>query len=128
MKAFNTNEAYKSEAQARWGDTAAYKEHAEKTKGYGEDKWNGLGEAMDAVFGDFALCMKDGAASDGEQAQSLVKRLQTHITENHYNCTKQILFGLGQMYVADERFKVNIDRHGVGTAAYVSEAIAAYCK
>ncbi|MBQ5675928.1 MAG: TipAS antibiotic-recognition domain-containing protein, partial [Lachnospiraceae bacterium] len=35
---------------------------------------------------------------------------------------------LGQMYVADERFKNNIDKHADGTAAYVSEAIAHYCK
>jgi hypothetical protein len=32
------------------------------------------------------------------------------------------------MYVADERFRENIDRHGEGTAAFLSAAIAAYCK
>ena len=52
---------------------------------------------------------------------------QKHITENYYTCTKEILHGLGQMYVADERFKNNIDKHADGTAAYVSEAIAYYC-
>ena len=40
----------------------------------------------------------------------------------------QILAGLGQMYVLDERFKNNIDRHGEGTAEYVSEAISIHCK
>ena len=57
-----------------------------------------------------------------------MKKLQDHITENHYTCTKPILFGLGQMYVADERFRQNIDKHADGTSAFVSEAIAIYCQ
>jgi hypothetical protein len=32
------------------------------------------------------------------------------------------------MYVADERFKNNIDSHGEGTAEFVSESIKIYCK
>ena len=39
----------------------------------------------------------------------------------------EILAGLGQMYVADERFKSNIDKHATGTAAFISAAIEAYC-
>jgi hypothetical protein len=57
-----------------------------------------------------------------------VKKLQSHITENYYTCTIEILSGLGQMYVADERFKNNIDKHADGTAAFISEAIAIYSK
>ncbi len=130
MKVFDNKafETYKAEAQERWGNTDAYKEHAEKTKNYGKDKWSGLVEDMNLIFSEFALCMKDGADSDTEEVQALVKKLQNHITDNYYTCTKEILFGLGQMYVADERFKNNIDKHADGTAAFVSEAIAVYCK
>ena len=39
-----------------------------------------------------------------------------------------ILAGLGQMYVADERFKKNIDKYGEGTAEFAAEAIAVYCR
>ena len=64
-----------------------------------------------------------------EQAQAMVAKLQNFITANFYNCTKQILMGLGQMYVADERFKENIDRAGgAGTAEFVAKAIEIYCK
>ena len=38
----------------------------------------------------------------------------------------QILAGLGQMYVADDRFRNNIDRHGEGTAAFICEAIGCH--
>ena len=51
-----------------------------------------------------------------------------YITENYYHCTNEILAGLGQMYVADERFKNNIDKHADGTAAFISEAIGVYSK
>ena len=58
------------------------------------------------------------------EAQNLVKKLQNHITENYYNCTNEILVGLGQMYVADERFKKNIDKHADGTAEFVRDSVA----
>jgi hypothetical protein len=32
------------------------------------------------------------------------------------------------MYVADERFKTNIDKHASGTADFVSKAIEIYCR
>ena len=32
------------------------------------------------------------------------------------------------MYVGDERFMKNIDKHARGTAQYISEAISIYCK
>ena len=130
MKAFDNTEfeTYKAEAQQRWGNTDAYREHAQKTKGYGKEKWNNLVADMDLIFGEFALCMKNGAAPEEQEVLDLVKKLQDHITENYYTCTKQILSGLGQMYVADERFRNNIDKHGDGTAAFASEAIACYCE
>ena len=65
---------------------------------------------------------------DSTEAQNLVKMLQNHITENYYLCTNEILAGLGQMYVADDRFKNNIDKHADGTAAFICEAIEFYCR
>ena len=38
------------------------------------------------------------------------------------------LAGLGKMYVADERFKKNIDKYGEGTAEFAADAIATYTK
>ena len=130
MKVFDNSkfERYKAEAQERWGNTDAYKEHTQKTKDYGKDKWNNLVIDMDIIFNEFALCMKNCNTPYTKETQKLVKKLQNHITENYYTCTNEILFGLGQMYVADERFKNNIDKRAEGTAAYVSEAIAYYCK
>ena len=80
------------------------------------------------IFAKFAECMKNGHTADSDDAQALVKELQTYITENYYTCTNQILAGLGQMYIADERLKTNIDKNGDGTAEFVSKAIEIYCE
>lgn len=120
-------EKYKDEVKEKWGTTDAYKEYGEKTKSYTEKQWSNVAEGIDAVMKDFSLCMKADNTPDSAEAQSLVKTLQKHITENCYTCTEDILFGLGQMYVCDERFKSNIDRHGEGTAEYIRKAIGVYC-
>ena len=118
---------FEIEAKEKWGDTNAYKEHAERTKGYSKQKWDNLADGMDHIMTEFALCMKKGETPDSANAQSLVKKLQGHITENYYHCTDEILAGLGQMYVADQRFKSNIDKHADGTAEFICDAIEVYC-
>ena len=129
MTAFNNSEfeKYKTEAREKWGKTDAYKEHAERTKNYSKQKWNDLAEGMEHIMAEFALCMRKDQSPDSIEAQKLVKILQNHITENYYLCTDEILAGLGQMYVADERFTNNIDKHADGTAAFICKAIAVYC-
>ncbi len=119
---------YETEAKQRWGETAAYKEYEQKTTDYTKDQWQNANDGLMAVLAKFAICMNDSNTADSTEAQALVKELQNYITENYYTCTDEILAGLGQMYVADERFKTNIDKHATGTAAFISESIAAYCK
>ena len=117
---------FTKEAQERWGNTKAYSEYAEKVKGYSAEKFAEINEGLDAIFGSFADCMKNGFSPDSAEAKALVKKLQRFITENYYTCTDEILKGLGQMYVNDERFRKNIDKHGEGTAEFISRAIENY--
>ena len=125
---FKMNKYYKSEAHERWSETAAYREHEQKTKNYTNEKWAEANDGMMAIFAEFAACKESGASADSSEAQALVAKLQAHITANYYTCTDEILSGLGKMYVADERFKKNIDKYGKGTAEFVAEAIAVYCR
>ena len=127
MSVFNKNE-YIDEVKEKWGNTEAYKEEVLKTKDYSKEKFDNLEIEMNNIFAEFASCMNDGNDVNEDVVQSLVKKLQNHITENYYNCTNDILAGLGQMYVMDERFKNNIDKYAEGTAEFVSKAIALYCK
>ena len=121
-------EKYKSEAKEKWGKTDAYKEHEAKTVNYSGQKWNEITEGMEHIMQEFAFCMDNDKCPDSDEAQNLVKVLQSYISENFYLCTKEILSGLGQMYIADERFRNNIDKYANGTAAFISEAIEVYCK
>ena len=119
---------YFNETRERWGNTSAYRAHEEKTKSYTKEKWTEANDGLMAIFAEFAACKDSGASADSAEVQALVAKLQAHITANYYTCTDEILAGLGKMYVADERFKKNIDKYGEGTAKFVSEAIAVFCQ
>ena len=120
--------SYETEARERYGNTAAYREHEQKTKNYTKEKWAETNDGLMALFAEFAACKQNGAEADSNEAQALIAKLQAHITENYYTCTDEILAGLGKMYVSDERFKKNIDKYGEGTAEFASEAIAVFCR
>ena len=119
---------YKIEVCERYGNTVAYREHEQKTKNYTKEKWAEANDGLMAIFAEFAVCKENGASADSAEAQTLVSKLQAHITTNYYTCTDEILTGLGKMYVADERFKKNIDKYGEGTAEFAAAAIEIYSR
>ena len=119
---------YETEARSRWGATDAYREHEQKTKNYTKEKWAEANDGMMAIFAEFAERKNNGFTANSLEVQSLVAKLQDHITANYYTCTDEILAGLGKMYVADERFKKNIDKYGEGAAEFAADAIEVYCR
>ena len=119
---------YKIESRSRWGNTDAYREHEKKTKNYTKEKWVEVNDGLMAIFAEFAECKNREYDVNLPEVQSLVGKLQDYITQNYYTCTNEILAGLGKMYVADERFKKNIDKYGAGTAEFASESIALFCQ
>lgn len=120
-----TKKKYAKEVKERYGKTDSYKEYEVKTKNYDKDKWNEVNAEANEIFKAFAdIKDKD---PESEDVQKLVKVWQDYITKNYYNCTKEILYSLGIMYVNDERFKENIDKCGEGTAEFMSKAIEVYC-
>ena len=120
-----TKECYADEVRQRWGETDAYRQSEEKNAS--RTIAQNVQAERDAgdIFTAFAAAMDLDPA--GETAQELVRRWQEHITKYYYDCTKEILACLGEMYVADSRFTENIDRYGDGTAAFMRDAIRAYC-
>ena len=120
------NKIYQVEVRERYGGTAAYREHQQKTKNYTKEKWAEANGGLMAIFAEFAACKKNGASADSAEVQAMVAKLQAHITANYYTCTDEILAGLGKMYVADERFKKNINKYGEDTAEFAAEGIRIY--
>ena len=117
---------FEIEARERYGNTAAYREHEQKTNNYTKEKWAEANDGLMAIFVEFVACKDSGTSADSDEAQALVAKLQAHITENYYTCTDEILAGLGKMYVCDERFKKNINKYGEGTAEFAAEGIRIY--
>ncbi len=115
---------YAQEVRQRWGNTKAFAQSEEKHAAYGKAEYAGMQEEMDALMAEFAAVR--GVNPADARVQALVERWKACITKWHYDCTDEILDGLGRMYVCDERFMANIDRHGEGTAKCMSDAIAAY--
>lgn len=114
------------EVKARWGHTDAYEESVKKTAGYGKEEWEAARAEGDRIMEKFSEIRE--LSPTGKEAQGLVQEWQEYITRTYYTCSKEILSGLGQMYVEDERFMKNIDKAGEGTALFMSEAIQEYCK
>jgi DNA-binding transcriptional MerR regulator len=119
-------EKYAQEVKERWGSTDAYKESHEKTKGYDENQWKDVLGKGGSILQEFADCRE--CSPDSQEAQKLVGKWQDYITDNFYTCTREILSCLGMMYIGDERFTENIDRHGKGTAEFMAKAIEIYCR
>lgn len=108
---------YADEAKQKWGHTDAYKEFEQKHSDT-EDK----AHKMMQIFAEIGKIKH--LPPNCAEAQTLIKKLQNFITNNYYTCTDEILKGLGQMYVSDERFKINIDKAGgIGTADFTVKAI-----
>ena len=124
--AFDTEkiDRYAGEAKEKWGQTQAYKEYEAKTAG---KDMQDTGDALMDIFWEFGEIRHLSPAS--KEAQALVAKLQAFITEHYYTCTRQILFGLGQMYAAPGEMNENIDKAGgEGTGAFAKGAIEIYCK
>ena len=118
---------YAAQAKARWGKTDAYKEFEQKTAGQTPAQMQSAGDALMGIFAQFGAIRHASPAS--AEAQALVAKLQGFITEHYYTCTKPILLGLGQMYIAGDSMTENIDRAGgEGTAEFAHQAIDIYCK
>ncbi len=117
---------YAKEVKDKWGNTQAYAESQKKHAGYGKEQWKQINDEANEIFKAFSE--QRGKDPSDAALQKLVERWREHIGRWYYECTPEILSGLGEMYVLDERFKRNIDKFGEGTAETMSKAIAIYCK
>lgn len=121
-----TEAGYRLYDRERWGGTAAYQEERKKTADYDGDKWNAVNAEGAALMRTFAEHRSE--APESVAVQVLVRQWQDYITRNFYRCTDEILAGLGTMYGKDKRFSENIDKNGVGTAAFMAKAVEIYCR
>ena len=120
-------EKLQAEAKAKWGQTDTWQAWEQQSGKQSHQQQSQNGNRLMMKLAAIGALRDQGASAP--EVQQEVAALQQLITDCFYPCSKEVLRGLGQMYVADERFLRNIDKAGgEGTAQFVSEAIAVYCK
>lgn len=128
FSAYDTSkiDEYAKKAKEEWGDTPQYKEYEKKSASRSKEDEANMMKGLLNVFAEFGKIKDTDPSSD--EAKALARKLQDYITEHFYNCTNDILLGLGQVYVSNREFTENIDKAGgKGTADFACRAIKAYC-
>ncbi len=128
FKAFDTKkmDEYAREAKAAWGTTPAWQEYEQKARGRGKEQENAIAQGLMDIFAQFGAIREADPAS--AEAQALVQKLQSYITEHFYTCSDDILLSLSHMYAGGGEMNENIDAAGgPGTGEFAARAIAVHC-
>ncbi|CAM5707950.1 MerR family transcriptional regulator [Streptomyces aurantiogriseus] len=118
-------EQYAEEAEQRWGGTEAYAESQRRAASYTKEDWKRM-QAEVTDWGErYGALMAAGEPPAGEAAMDMAEEHRQHICGWFYECSYEMHQGLGEMYVADERFKAFYDSMLPGLAEHLKEAITA---
>jgi MerR family transcriptional regulator, thiopeptide resistance regulator len=116
---------YQEEVQQRWGETDAYQESNRRTKSYTKSDWARYKAESDANAAAMVAVFDTGAAPDSPEAMDIAEEARLLIDRWFYPLSREMHLGLGEMYIADPRFKANYEKHREGLAQWFRDAIAA---
>ncbi|TPG67961.1 MerR family transcriptional regulator [Brevibacillus laterosporus] len=114
---------YEKEARKRWGDQPVNEINA-KLESMTKDEHKGLSEKWDMIFNKLAL-LRD-QSPESQEVQATIKEWYDFLNENFGKYSPDSFYGLGQLYINDERFTKNIDQYGYGLAKFMSEAMKVF--
>ncbi|WP_172370761.1 TipAS antibiotic-recognition domain-containing protein [Sporosarcina jiandibaonis] len=117
---FSTN-PYEQEARDRWGDKAV-DESKKKVAQFGPE----VQEEMNRIY--FNLAELRHTDPKSEKAQVAIKDWFDMLNNNFGTYSLEAFAGLGEMYVADERFTKNIDQFGEGLAEFMRDAMKTFAE
>ncbi len=121
----NKIDEYAAQAKTLYGKTDAYKEYEQKARSRTPEGNKAVNDRVMDFF--VRLGQMKHLSPDSDEVQAWVKELQSFFTENFYNCTPQILKGLGQLYAGGGSMTENIDAAGgEGTGEFALRAIEIY--
>lgn len=120
---------YAEQAKASWGRTPQWKDYEGKWAGRSKGEQVAVGKSLMELFVPFGRMPADEADPSCEEALAQVAKIQAFITENYYDCTDEILAGLGKAYGSGGDFTRNINAAaGPGAAEFAAAAVRAYCE
>lgn len=116
---------YAEEARQRWGGSQEYQESVRRTKHYTKADWAAFKAEMAEITVALAALMDRDPADPDVQEQ--VRRWHQFIDDRCYTCSTEVFRGLGELYVADERFTATYDKARPGMAGFMQAAMNVYC-
>ncbi|MYY03488.1 MULTISPECIES: MerR family transcriptional regulator [unclassified Streptomyces] len=118
-------EQYAEEAERRWGGTDTYAESQRRAAGYTKEDWQRMKAEVDSWAERYRALMEAGEPATGERAMDMAEEHRLHISGWFYECGYEMHRCLGEMYVADPRFKAFYESMRPGLAEHLREAIDA---
>ena len=118
-------EDYEAEVEERWGGTDAYVESQRRVASYTKEDWLVVKAEAQGINRRLATLMQSGAPAASEEAMVGAGEHRRHITRWFYECSSEMHVGLGEMYVADPRFKASYEEISPGLAEYLRDAMKA---
>jgi hypothetical protein len=114
------------EAKARWGHTEAWRQSQERVAKMTPADMERVKREGDLLMRAFVAAMEAGAQPGSADVLPLVDRHYEGLRA-FYDPNPQMYRGLADVYVQDARFTATFDRYKPGLAAYLRDAIHAWC-
>ncbi len=116
---------YEEEARDQWGDTGVWQESKRRTSQYSKDVWLTIRAEMDDLAARQLAAMQAGISPASKAGMDLAEEHRQQITNRFYTCSPEMHRCLADLFVADERYAINLDAAGEGLSAWLGEAIRA---
>ncbi|MEJ8778412.1 MerR family transcriptional regulator [Pseudogracilibacillus sp. ICA-222130] len=114
---------FEEEARLRWGNHSIDEINA-KLKKMSQDEQNDLSGRWDTIFNKLAYLRYQSPES--QDVQAAIKEWYDFLNKNFSKYSLDAFYGLGQLYINDERFTKNIDQYGKGLAKFMSKAMEVF--
>ena len=116
---------WSAEAEARWGETQAYRESARRLSRYSPEQkamaFHAQQQATQAVI----EVKRSGHTPASDEARAAAEACRLAIDEWFYPCGTEMHMNLADMYVSDARFAEHYESLEPGLAQYLHDAIYA---
>ncbi|WP_226569266.1 MerR family transcriptional regulator [Bacillus stratosphericus] len=114
---------YEEEARCRWGNHSIDDMNLKLSRLSNEEQRD-VSARWDRIF--HHLASLRNLPTQSKEVQSAIKEWYDFLNENFSHYSLDAFYGLGQLYMQDERFTKNIDRYGKGLASFMCEAMKVF--
>ncbi|MCY7530110.1 MerR family transcriptional regulator [Bacillus altitudinis] len=114
---------YEKEARCRWGNQSIDNVNF-KLSQLSKDEQHDLSLRWDRVFHNLASLRN--LTPQSKEVQAAIREWYKFLNHHFTQYSLEAFYGLGQLYIQDERFTKNIDQYGEGLASFMSEAMKVF--